>query len=92
MLMKIQFDDQIDEKARIKISFSDKEKDAELCKCHSLSKNLTICFYKEFVAFYDISLRCTNKIDWCKMLQFDTAELLRHSITQNFSSTQIYSD
>ena len=83
--MKIKFDLQIDGKIRIKRSFSDKRENAELCKCHSLSENLTICFYKEFVAFYDKRLRCKNQIDWCNYLPFEIAELCKHSITQNFS-------
>ena len=64
MLMKLKFDSQKNGKVKIKQSFSDPDFDVQLCKCHSLSKNLTICFYKEFVAFYDKRLRCKNEIDW----------------------------
>ena len=86
--MKIKYDHQNDGTARIKRSFSGKKPKAELLKCHTLSENLTICFYKEFVAFYDKRLRCTNQIDWRTILPFKSAELCRHSIAQNFSSTQ----
>lgn len=91
----------MEESALVKLEFKDEEKEietdfiqsenkeADLFRCHTLTNDMTIAFYREYACLYDNNLTCSHEVDWIDQLSGVNATLCKHSVTANHSSSEV---